>query len=110
MERERLAADRIVFLKAERIVDKTENEEKQRHQDSILDLSAIPFRNSERSVHIYLDQVPEFAGTKLGIPDFRPKYSRNFPPNQGFVTFLIPSISFPFPAHDSILILRRKEK
>jgi hypothetical protein len=44
---------------AERVVDEDEDEKEQGHQDCILDLVPITFRNAQRSVHITFNLIPQ---------------------------------------------------
>ena len=53
------------FDEAERVVDEDENEEEQGHQDCILDLVTIAFRNAQRSVHITFNLIPKIKFISL---------------------------------------------
>ena len=53
------------FDEAERVVDEDENEEEQGHQDCILDLVPIAFRNAKRSVHITFNLIPKIEFISL---------------------------------------------
>ena len=65
-------------MRRERIIDKAKHEEEQRHQNRILHLTGIAFRDSQWCVHglkicpILFKTVPDYTGTKFESLDLRP--------------------------------------